>query len=196
MSPELVAVEISIADETFQSWRQTNYAQRADLLYGNVVLVKHASNVPQCALAIQELFQQAGAPKGVYTNLFVSGSRIDDVVADPRTKGVSLIGSEIAGASIAAIAGKFLKKSVLELGGGDAFIVLGDADLDKAVEWAVVGRMNNTGQCCVASKRIIVPETVADAFLDKFNTKLTGLKVFKSNEVARAPNALNPSYAV
>jgi succinate-semialdehyde dehydrogenase/glutarate-semialdehyde dehydrogenase len=272
MSPESVEIEIAAADKTFQSWRRTSYAQRADLLHhvaklmreqkdrlsklitlemgkllaqsygeialsadiidyyatngeefltdqkletefgeafirctptgvllgvepwnfpfyqvarfaapnimaGNVVLVKHASNVPQCALAISELFQQAGAAKGLYTNLFVSGSRIAEIVADPRIKGVSLTGSEAAGASIAAAAGKHLKKSVLELGGSDAFIVLEDADIDSAVDWGVVGRMNNTGQCCVAAKRIIVLEAVADEFLKKFTAKLSGLKV-------------------
>jgi succinate-semialdehyde dehydrogenase/glutarate-semialdehyde dehydrogenase len=272
LSPELVTVEISIANETFQSWRKTTFAHRAELLHkvanlmrdkkdqlsklitlemgkliaqsyaeislsadiidyyakngeafladekintefgeayikntpigvllgvepwnfpfyqvarfaapnimaGNVVLVKHASNVPLCASAIHDLFVKAGAPRGLYTNLYVSGSRVEEIVADPRIKGVALTGSETAGASIAAAAGKYLKKSVLELGGSDAFIVLEDADIDQAVEWAVVGRMNNTGQCCVAAKRIIVVEPVADEFLAKFKTRLTGLKV-------------------
>jgi succinate-semialdehyde dehydrogenase/glutarate-semialdehyde dehydrogenase len=171
-----IGVLLGVEPWNFPFYQVARFAA-PNIMAGNVVLVKHASNVPQCALAIQDLFQQSGAPRGLYTNLFVSGSSIEDVVADPRIKGVSLTGSEIAGASIAAAAGKFLKKSVLELGGSDAFIVLEDADLDKAVEWAVVGRMNNTGQCCVASKRIIVLEAVADEFLAKFKAKLTGLKV-------------------
>jgi succinate-semialdehyde dehydrogenase/glutarate-semialdehyde dehydrogenase len=107
----------------------------------------------------------------------LSGRRVDEVVSDPRVKGVSLTGSEAAGSSIAASAGKSLKKSVLELGGSDAFLVLEDADIDQAVHWAVIGRMNNTGQCCVAAKRIIVIDTIAEEFLTKFKFKLSNLKV-------------------
>ena len=148
-----------------------------NIMIGNVVLVKHASNVPQCAESIEQLFREAGAPVGLYTNLFISGRTISDLVADPRIKGVSLTGSETAGSSLAAAAGKAVKKSVLELGGSDAFIVLEDADIDQAVAWAVIGRMNNTGQCCVASKRIIAVDAIADEFLKKFTRKLTGLVV-------------------
>ena len=148
-----------------------------NLIVGNTVLVKHASMVPQCAIAIEDLFNQAGAPKGVYINLFISGERASDLVSDKRIKGVSLTGSEAAGASIAAEAGKYLKKSVLELGGSDAFIILEDADIDKAVEWAVVGRINNNGECCVASKRFIAVEAIADEFITKFKGKLENLVV-------------------
>ena len=148
-----------------------------NLMVGNTVLVKHASMVPQCAIAIEDLFNQAGAPKGVYINLFISGERASDLVSDKRIKGVSLTGSEAAGASIAAEAGKYLKKSVLELGGSDAFIILEDADIDKAVEWAVVGRINNNGECCVASKRFIAVEAIADEFITKFKGKLENLVV-------------------
>lgn len=143
----------------------------------NVVLVKHASNVPQCGIAIEKLFKEAGAPDGVYTNLLIPGSKVDVLLAGKRVKGASLTGSETAGASLAEAAGKNLKKSVPELGGSDAFIVLEDADMDKTVEWVVVGRMNNTGQCCVAAKRFIVVEAVADEFLKKFKEKLSALKV-------------------
>ena len=148
-----------------------------NIMIGNTVLLKHASIVPQCAIAIQELFEEAGAPDGIYTNLLISGKRASALVSDDRIKGVSLTGSEEAGVSVASAAGKKLKKSVLELGGNDAFIVLEDADIDKAVEWAVVGRMNNNGECCVASKRIIVLEKVADEFLGKFKEKLSKMKV-------------------
>ncbi|MEO5909913.1 MAG: NAD-dependent succinate-semialdehyde dehydrogenase [Pelobium sp.] len=148
-----------------------------NIMIGNVVLVKHASNVPQCGIVIEEIFRLAGAEIGIYTNLLISGPRASTLAADDRIKGVSLTGSEAAGSSIAAIAGKNLKKSVLELGGNDAFIVLEDADIDQAVNWAVIGRMNNTGQCCVAAKRFIVVESVADEFLSKFKAKLTDLKV-------------------
>ena len=146
-----------------------------NIMVGNTVLVKHASLVPQCAIAIEELFSEAGAPEGLYTNLLISGKRATDLVADKRIKGVSLTGSEGAGASIAAEAGKNLKKSVLELGGSDAFIILEDADIDKAVEWGVIGRINNNGECCIASKRFIAVEAIADEFIEKFKEKLSNL---------------------
>jgi succinate-semialdehyde dehydrogenase/glutarate-semialdehyde dehydrogenase len=113
----------------------------------------------------------------VYTNLFISGKRASALVSDKRIKGVSLTGSEEAGASVAMEAGKHLKKVVLELGGNDVFIILEDADMDKTVDWAVVGRMNNNGQCCVASKRFIAVEAIADAFIQKFKDKLSKMKV-------------------
>jgi succinate-semialdehyde dehydrogenase/glutarate-semialdehyde dehydrogenase len=148
-----------------------------NIIAGNTVLIKHASIVPQCSIAIEALFIEAGAPKGIYTNLLISGKRASALVADQRIKGVSLTGSEAAGVSLASEAGKNLKKSVLELGGNDAFIVLEDADIDKTVEWAIVGRINNNGQCCVASKRFIVVEAVADEFLAKFTKKMASLIV-------------------
>ncbi|RKR84717.1 succinate-semialdehyde dehydrogenase/glutarate-semialdehyde dehydrogenase [Mucilaginibacter gracilis] len=148
-----------------------------NIMIGNTILVKHASIVPQCGIAIEDLFKEAGAPAGLYTNLLISGRRASALVADDRIKGVSLTGSEEAGASIAAEAGKHLKKSVLELGGSDAFIILEDADIDKAVEWAVVGRLNNNGECCVAAKRFIAVEAIADEFLAKFKDKLSAIIV-------------------
>ena len=143
-----------------------------NLMLGNTLIVKHAPNVPQCALAFEKLFLEAGAPKGTYTNVFISNEQAATVVADPRIKGVALTGSERAGSAVAAVAGKALKKSTMELGGADAFIVLGDADMDKAIEWAVFGRMNNAGQCCVAAKRFILEETIADEFLNRFKGEL------------------------
>ncbi|MGO4822270.1 MULTISPECIES: NAD-dependent succinate-semialdehyde dehydrogenase [unclassified Flavobacterium] len=148
-----------------------------NIMVGNTILLKHASIVPQCAIAIEEIFIEAGAPEGLYTNLMISGKRSTALVSDTRIKGVSLTGSEAAGASIASAAGKNLKRSVLELGGSDAFIVLEDADIDKAVEMAIVGRMNNNGQSCVASKRFIAVEPIADEFLEKFTAKIAALKV-------------------
>ncbi len=147
-----------------------------NLMVGNVVLVKHASSVPQCAAAFADLFIEAGAPVGAYTNLMISKAQIAVVIADPRVKGVALTGSEAAGAVVAGQAGSALKKSTMELGGSDAFIVLEDADLDETVRWALWGRINNAGQCCVAAKRFIVVEAVADRFLDKFTTAMAGLK--------------------
>src|SRR5215216_4343658 len=122
------------------------------LMAGNVLLVKHASGVPQCALAFEQLFTDAGSPAGAYTNLFLSGEQIGALIDDPRIRGVALTGSERAGESLASRAGKNLKKSTMELGGSDAFIVLQDCDLNYAVEMAVVGRMSNTGQTCIGSK--------------------------------------------
>jgi len=148
-----------------------------NIMIGNTILLKHASNVPQCAAVIEELFKEAGAPAGLYTNLYLSGKHASALVSDKRIKGVSLTGSEEAGASVAAEAGKNLKKSVLELGGNDVFIILEDADIDKTVDWAVVGRMNNNGQCCVASKRFIAVDAVADEFLNKFKEKLSKIKM-------------------
>lgn len=148
-----------------------------NIMVGNTIVVKHASIVPQCGIAIEELFKEANAPKGLYTNLLISGKRASALVSDKRIKGVSLTGSEAAGANLASEAGKNLKKSVLELGGSDAFIILEDADIDKAVEWALVGRINNNGECCVASKRFIAVEAIADEFLKKFTDKMANLKV-------------------
>ena len=147
-----------------------------NLMVGNVVLVKHASNVPQCAIAFADLFIEAGAPVGAYTNLLISKAQIARVIADPRIKGVALTGSEAAGAIVAGQAGQALKKSTMELGGSDAFIVLEDADLDETVKWALWGRINNAGQCCVASKRFIAIEAIADQFLEKFTAAMRGLK--------------------
>jgi len=146
-----------------------------DLMAGNVLIVKHAPNVPQCALAFEKLFLDAGAPQGVYTNVFLSNEQAAKAVADPRIKGVALTGSERAGSAVAAEAGQALKKTTMELGGSDAFIVLDDADMDTAVKWGVWGRMNNTGQCCVAAKRFILHEKIADTFLERFRKQLEAL---------------------
>ena len=146
-----------------------------NIMAGNVVMVKHAGCVPQCAIAFEALWRDAGAPAGLYTNLLISHEQVDGVIDDPRIKGVALTGSVEAGRSVAARAGQNLKKSTMELGGSDAFIVLEDADLDKTVAWAVWGKMNNNGQCCVAAKRIIVVEALADRFLAKFKSALGAL---------------------
>jgi succinate-semialdehyde dehydrogenase / glutarate-semialdehyde dehydrogenase len=146
------------------------------LMAGNVLVVKHAGCVPQCAIAFEKLWIDAGAPAGLYTNLLISHEQSDRVVDDPRVKGVALTGSVAAGKSIAARAGQNLKPSSMELGGSDAFIVLDDADLEHTVKWAVFGRMYNTGQTCCAAKRFIVVEKLADKFLEKFRTALEALK--------------------
>jgi succinate-semialdehyde dehydrogenase/glutarate-semialdehyde dehydrogenase len=147
-----------------------------NLMAGNVVMVKHAGCVPQCAIAFEKLWREAGAPVGAYTNLLISHDQVNRVIDDPRIKGVALTGGVEAAKGIAARAGQNLKKSTMELGGSDAFIVLEDADLDLTVKWAVWAKMNNTGQCCVAAKRFIVVEALADPFLKQFTTALAALK--------------------
>lgn len=148
-----------------------------NIMAGNTVMVKHASNVPLCAVAIEELFRECGLPVGVYTNLFIPSEYVESIISDSRVQGVSLTGSEPAGASVASIAGKNLKRSVLELGGNDPFIVLEDADLEHAIEQAVKGRIVNAGQSCVASKRFIVVEAVADEFMKGFKQEMEALKL-------------------
>lgn len=147
-----------------------------NLMAGNVVMVKHSSTVPQCAIAFEELWLQAGAPPGAYTNLLISHEQVLAVIDDPRIQGVALTGGVAAAIGVAERAGRNLKKSTMELGGSDAFIVLEDADLDQAVTWGLWAKMNNTGQCCIAAKRFIVVEEIADHFLTKFKEAMAGLK--------------------
>ena len=146
------------------------------LMAGNTLVVKHAGIVPQCALAFEKLLLDAGAPVGLYTNLFISHEQSEALVDDPRIKGVCLTGSVAAGQAVASRAGRNLKVSSMELGGSDAFIVLEDADLDHTLPWAVWGRMYNTGQTCCAAKRFIVVDAVADAFLERFTEALKALR--------------------
>ena len=148
----------------------------AQLMAGNVLVVKHAGCVTQCAIAFEKLLLDAGAPVGAYTNLLISHEQSEQVIDDPHIKGVALTGGVAAGRLMAARAGQNMKKSVMELGGSDAFIVLDDADLDKTLPWAVWGRMYNAGQTCCAAKRFIVMESVADRFLAKFKTALEALE--------------------
>lgn len=146
------------------------------LMAGDTVVVKHAACVPQCAIAFEKLFLDAGAPVGLYTNLLISYEQEKQLIDDPRIKGVALTGSTAAGLSIAARAGQNLKPSSMELSGSDAFIILEDADLYHTVKWAVWGRMYNDGQTCCAAKRFIAVEDVADEFLEKFKAALGALK--------------------
>ncbi len=145
------------------------------LMAGNTLVIKHAGCVPQCAIAFEKLFKDAGAPAGLYTNLLISHDQSNRLIDDARIRGVALTGSVAAGRSIAARAGQNLKPSSMELGGSDAFIVLEDADLDHTVKWAVWGRMYNDGQTCCAAKRFIVVEKIADKFLKKFQAALGAL---------------------
>ncbi|OFJ54385.1 NAD-dependent succinate-semialdehyde dehydrogenase [Mycolicibacterium grossiae] len=143
-----------------------------NLTVGNTIVLKHAPQCPESAEALQQIFRDAGYPEGAYVNVYATNEQIADAIADPRVQGVSLTGSERAGAAVAEIAGRNLKKVVLELGGSDPFIVLSTDDLDGTVEAAVDGRFENTGQACNAAKRIIVAESVYDEFLDKFTAKV------------------------
>ncbi|MBU4198227.1 MAG: aldehyde dehydrogenase family protein, partial [Alphaproteobacteria bacterium] len=142
---------------------------------GNTMLLKHASNVPQSAEAFETLMKAAGLPEGAFKNLFATRSQIEFILNDPRVQGVALTGSEAAGSVVAAQAGKALKKSTLELGGADAFVVLADADLQKTVDWAVFGRHWNGGQVCVSSKRMIIVDEIYDAFLDLYRQGVAAL---------------------
>jgi len=166
------------------------------LMAGNVLVVKHAGIVPQCAIAFEKLWAEAGAPAGLYSNLLISHDQSNRVVDDIRVKGIALTGSVAAGKSVAARAGQNVKVSSMELGGSDAFIVLEDADIDHAVKWAVWGRMYNTGQTCCAAKRFIVVDTVADAFLEKFKTALLTLKAGDPLEEATTLGPLSTESAL
>ncbi len=143
---------------------------------GNTILLKHASNVPQSAAAFEKLMHEAGLPQGGFKNLYATRAQIERIINDPRVCGVALTGSEDAGSVIAAQAGKALKKSTMELGGADAFVVLADAALEKTVRWAVFGRHWNGGQVCVSSKRMIVVDPVYDAFLQRYTEGVAALR--------------------
>jgi succinate-semialdehyde dehydrogenase / glutarate-semialdehyde dehydrogenase len=147
-----------------------------NLAIGNTMLLKHAPQCPESAAAMEELFHEAGFPQDVYVNIYATNDQIADVIADPRVRGVSLTGSERAGAAVAEIAGRNLKKVVLELGGSDPFILLSTDDLDAAVESAVGARLENSGQACNAAKRFIVVDDLYDAFLERFTAALTAVQ--------------------
>ena len=146
-----------------------------NLAIGNTILLKHAPQCPESAAAMEELFHEAGFPQDAYINIYATNDQIAEVIADPRVRGVSLTGSERAGAAVAEIAGRNLKKVVLELGGSDPFLLLGTDDLDAAVESAVGARLENSGQACNAAKRFIVVDELYDAFLEKFTAALTAV---------------------
>jgi succinate-semialdehyde dehydrogenase/glutarate-semialdehyde dehydrogenase len=146
-----------------------------NLVAGNTVLIKHASNCPQSALALERLFRDAGAPPGTYTNLFVPGRQVARIIDNPLIQGVSLTGSDRAGSSVAEVAGRNIDKTVLELGGSDPFIVLDGEDFDRTIEAAVVGRLSNTGQSCVSAKRMIVLSDIYYDFVDRLRRRFAAL---------------------
>lgn len=171
-----LGVVLLVMPWNFPFWQVFRAAAPA-LMAGNTIVLKHASNVPQNSLAIEDIFTKAGFPEHVFKTLLVEGSNMERVIADQRISAVSLTGGTIAGQRIAATAGKYLKKTVMELGGSDPFIVLADADLEASSSEAVQSRTLNTGQSCISAKRFILEKTIADVFLEKFVAKMKALKV-------------------
>ena len=166
---------LAIMPWNFPFWQVFRFAA-PNLMAGNTGILKHAPNVPGSALAIEQLFREVGFPEGAFINLFAGIKETEKAILDDRVRGVTLTGSENAGRHVAAASGRGLKKTVLELGGSDPFIVLQDADLDAAVKAAVTSRTQNSGQSCIAAKRFIVIESRAEAFLEKFESALKNLR--------------------
>jgi len=167
---------LAVMPWNFPFWQVFRFAAPA-LMAGNTALLKHASNVPQCALAIESVFTGAGFPDGVFRSLMIPSAQVAGVIADPRVQAVTLTGSEPAGREVAAVAGAHIKKSVLELGGSDPFVVLEDADLELAAREAVTSRFLNGGQSCIAAKRFILVEAVAEEFVRRFRAGVEALVV-------------------
>ena len=167
---------LAVMPWNFPFWQVIRFAAPA-LTAGNVALLKHASNVPQCALAIEEIFSRAGAPRGVFQTLLVGSDAVTRILSDPRVAAATLTGSEGAGTSVASTAGRHIKKTVLELGGSDPFIVMPSADVPLAADAAVRARIINSGQSCIAAKRFIVHRAIADDFERRFVSAMAGLKV-------------------
>ena len=167
---------LAVMPWNFPFWQVFRFAAPA-LMAGNVCLLKHASNVPQCALAIEEIIRRAGFPEGAFQTLLIGSDQVERVLDNPRVMAVTLTGSAAAGSSVAKAAGERIKKTVLELGGSDPFIVMPSADLDEAVKTAVKARVINNGQSCIAAKRFIVAEEIADEFERRFVEGMESLKV-------------------
>ncbi len=175
LSYQPLGVVLAVMPWNFPLWQVVRFAAPA-LMAGNVGLLKHAANVPQCALALEKIFRDAGLPKAAFQALLIGSDAVAAVVADDRVAAVTLTGSEGAGAAVAAVAGQHLKKTVLELGGSDPFIVLADADLEAAARVAAQSRMLNAGQSCIAAKRFIVEKSVQKEFIRRLKSHLQALR--------------------
>ncbi|MHB8438790.1 MAG: aldehyde dehydrogenase family protein [Acidimicrobiales bacterium] len=167
---------LAVMPWNFPMWQVIRFAAPA-LMAGNVGLLKHSSNVPQTALAIEDLFRRAGMPEGVFQTLLIESGAVEAVITDDRVRAVTLTGSQSAGRAVAQAAGRALKKSVMELGGSDPFVVLPSADLDRAVAVGVEARVQNNGQSCIAAKRFVVHDAVYDRFADRFVDAMAKLSV-------------------
>jgi len=173
---EPLGIVLAIMPWNYPFWQVLRFAAPA-IMAGNAAVLKHASNVPQCALAVAEAFADAGFPRGLFGTLLLSGAAVEAVIRDPRIRAVTLTGSSVTGARVAALAGAALKKTVLELGGSDPFIVLADADIAAAATTAARARNQNTGQSCIAAKRFLVAEGVADEFETRLAAAVSALRV-------------------
>jgi succinate-semialdehyde dehydrogenase / glutarate-semialdehyde dehydrogenase len=171
-----LGVVLAVMPWNFPLWQVVRFAAPA-LMAGNVGLLKHASNVPQCALYLEDLFRRAGFPEGCFQTLLIGSAQVEAVLRDPRVAAATVTGSEPAGQSVASICGSEIKKTVLELGGSDAFVVMPSADLELAAEVAVTARVQNNGQSCIAAKRFIVHDAVHDDFARRFVDRMSGLVV-------------------
>jgi succinate-semialdehyde dehydrogenase/glutarate-semialdehyde dehydrogenase len=170
-----IGAVLAIMPWNFPFWQVFRYAAPA-LMAGNVGLLKHSSNVTRCSMTIEKIFHEAGIPDGVFQSLLINNTAIESILEANIVQGVALTGSEAAGSKVGALAGKNIKKSVLELGGSDPFIVLEDADLDLTVKIATQSRMQNAGQSCIAAKRFIVHEKIEDEFIDRFRQSIDALQ--------------------
>lgn len=186
---------LAVMPWNFPYWQVFRFAAPA-IMAGNTVILKHASNVPQCALAIEEVFKQAGFAHGVFQSLLIGSSQVGAIIADPRVRAVTLTGSEGAGRAVAATAGQHIKKTVLELGGSDAFIVMPSADLDLAVSSAVKARIQNAGQSCIAAKRFIVHAEIYEAFREKMLAAFEALRVGNPEDADTDLGPLSSAQAV
>ncbi|HEY2163161.1 MAG TPA: NAD-dependent succinate-semialdehyde dehydrogenase [Gemmatimonadaceae bacterium] len=173
---EPLGVVLAVMPWNFPFWQVIRFAAPA-LAAGNVGLLKHASNVPQCALALEQLFADAGAPPGVFQTLLIEAGQVESLIGDERIAAVTLTGSEAAGSSVASAAGRHVKKTVLELGGSDPFIVMESADIDAAARTAVTARTINNGQSCIAAKRFIVAQRIVEDFTTRFVERMRSLVV-------------------
>jgi succinate-semialdehyde dehydrogenase/glutarate-semialdehyde dehydrogenase len=173
---EPLGIVLAVMPWNFPFWQVFRFAAPA-LAAGNAGLLKHASNVPGCALAIEQVLQSAGTPDGVFQTLLIGSDRVEPLIRDPRVRAVTLTGSDFAGRSVARAAGDSLKKTVLELGGSDPFVVLEDANLADAVSTAIIARTMNNGQSCIAAKRFLVADAVAEEFEQRFSAGMADLSI-------------------